>query len=200
MGTRPYEMYVRLHHYIHLGLIIAAVVGTRAFTTSQSAQAHLILFTRIFEIAHSDTGVPCRFRHIHGEGFEVWITDAHKGQALGGFSYFLSHFALQFPMNYVGAGMYCQKLSAQLGDIYCPMEPTRLLRTLDPYEHLQRFLRLCTIHYKHHIDKLRPYTTQKVRNAMLSLSSSQVHPDLNKAFDIIRNGGPKAKSVSPFYS
>jgi hypothetical protein len=57
------------------------VIETRAFTTSQSAEAHLILFTRIFEIAFEDTGVSCRFRHIHGEGFELWITDAHKGQA-----------------------------------------------------------------------------------------------------------------------
>ncbi|KAJ7147499.1 hypothetical protein C8R43DRAFT_1129734 [Mycena crocata] len=95
-----------------------SIVGTRAFTTSQSAKAHLILFTRIFEIAHSDTGVPCTFRHIHGKGFEVWITDAHKGQALG-------------------AGMFCQKLCAQLGD---------------------------------------------------------VHPDLDKAFETIKNGGPKAKT------
>ncbi|KAJ7769144.1 hypothetical protein DFH07DRAFT_769047 [Mycena maculata] len=59
-----------------------SVIGTRAFTTSQSAAAHLILFTRIFEIVFEDTGVSCRFRHIHGEGFELWITDAHKGQAL----------------------------------------------------------------------------------------------------------------------
>jgi hypothetical protein len=64
-------------------LYFIAIIGTRAFTTSQSAEAHLILFTRIFEIAHADTGIPCRFRHIHGEGFEIWITDAHKGQALG---------------------------------------------------------------------------------------------------------------------
>ncbi|KAJ7649214.1 hypothetical protein B0H17DRAFT_1270949 [Mycena rosella] len=104
-----------------------SVIGTRAFTTSQSAQAHLILFTRIFEIAYGDTGIPCRFRHIHGEGFEIWITDAHKGQALG-------------------AGMFCQRLCAELGEVYCPMEPTRLLRALDPYDHLRRFLRLCTTH------------------------------------------------------
>ncbi|KAJ6517779.1 hypothetical protein DFH09DRAFT_1098682 [Mycena vulgaris] len=139
------------------------VIGTRAFTTSQSAKAHSILFTRTFEIAHADTGIPCRFRHIHGEGFELWITDAHKGQALG-------------------AGMYYQKLCAELGDVYCPMEPTRLLRTLDPYEQLQRFLRLCTAHYKRHIDEMRPYTTQKV------------HPDLEGAFQIIENGGRKAKA------
>ncbi|KAJ6485262.1 hypothetical protein DFH09DRAFT_1106230 [Mycena vulgaris] len=140
------------------------VIGTCAFTTSQSAKAHLILFTRIFEIAHADTGIPCRFRYIHGEGFELWITDAHKGQALG-------------------AGMYCQNLCAELGDVYCPMEPTRLLRTLDPYEQLQRFLRLCTPHYKRHIDEMRPYTTQKV------------HPDLEGAFQIIDNGGRKATAL-----
>ncbi|KAJ6477249.1 hypothetical protein DFH09DRAFT_1293043 [Mycena vulgaris] len=129
----------------------------------------------IFEIAHGDTGVPCRFRHIHGEGFELWITDAHKGQALG-------------------AGMFCQKLCAELGDVYCPMEPTRLLRSLDPHEQLRRFLRFCTTHYKRNIDELAPYTTRKVRNAMLSLSSSQVHPDINAAFRIIEDGGRKAKA------
>ncbi|KAJ7505090.1 hypothetical protein B0H11DRAFT_1709164 [Mycena galericulata] len=152
-----------------------SVIGTRAFTTSQSAQAHLILFTRIFEIAHGDTGIPCRFRHIHGEGFELWITDAHKGQALG-------------------AGIFCQKLCAELGDVYCSIEPTQLLRTLDPYEQLRRFLRFCTTHDGRNIDELRPYVTKEVRNAMLSLSSSQVHPDLEGAFRIIENGGRKAKA------
>ncbi|KAJ6565296.1 hypothetical protein DFH09DRAFT_919678 [Mycena vulgaris] len=152
-----------------------SVIGTRAFTTSQSAEAHLILFTRIFDIAHEDTGVPCHFRLIHGDGFELWIADAHKGQALG-------------------AGMWCQKLSAELVDVYCPLGPTRLLRALDPYDHLRRFLRLCTTHFKRHVDDLRPSTTQKVRNAMLSLSSSQPHPNLEGAFRIIENGGRKAKA------
>lgn len=91
--------------------------------------------------------------------------------------------------------MFCQKLCAELGDIYCPMEPTRLLRTLDPYDQLRRFLRLCTTHYKRNIDELRPYTTQKVRNAMLSLSSSQVHPDMDAAFRTIEDGGRKAKGA-----
>lgn len=60
-----------------------AVVSVRVFTTSQSAEAHLILFKRIFDIATSDTNIPVHFRHIHGNGFLVWIADAHKGQALG---------------------------------------------------------------------------------------------------------------------
>jgi hypothetical protein len=91
--------------------------------------------------------------------------------------------------------MYCQKLCAHLGDVYCPMEPARLLRTLDPCDHLQCFLHLCTTYYKWNICELRPYTTQQVCAAMLSLLSSQVHPDLELVFRIIENGGRKAKGV-----
>lgn len=65
--------------------LLKAIVSVRAFTTSQSAEAHFILFRRIFEIATHDTGIPVRFQHIHGEGFRVWIADAHKGQALGNY-------------------------------------------------------------------------------------------------------------------
>ncbi|KAJ7234827.1 hypothetical protein C8J57DRAFT_1531331 [Mycena rebaudengoi] len=122
-----------------------SVIGTRAFTTSQSAEAHVILFTRIFEIAFGDTGLPCRFRHIHGKGFELWITDSHKGQALG-------------------AGMFCQNVFFD-----------------------------CTTHIKRNVDELRPYITPQVRSAMLSLSSSQVHPNIDEAFRTIENGGPWLK-------
>lgn len=65
--------------------IFTAIVSVRIFTTSQSAEAHLILFKRIFEIATLDTNIPVHFHHIHGDGFLVWIADAHKGQALGEF-------------------------------------------------------------------------------------------------------------------
>lgn len=60
-----------------------AVVGARAFINSPSGEAHFILLKRIFEIASSDTSMPVRFNHIHGDGFEAWIADAHKGQGLG---------------------------------------------------------------------------------------------------------------------
>ncbi|KAF8187083.1 hypothetical protein K438DRAFT_1835610 [Mycena galopus ATCC 62051] len=160
-----------------------SLVRNRAFTMSQSAQAHLILSTRIFEIACADTGILCHFRHIHGDRFELWITDAHKGQVLG-------------------AGIFCQKLSAEFSDVYCPMDPTKLLRSLDPYKHLHHLLHLCTVHYKCNINTPKPYTSQKTRNAMLSLSSSQVHPDLEGTFRIIHcvptplieKGGRKAKA------
>jgi hypothetical protein len=65
----------------------SAVVSARAFTTSQSAKAHLILFQRIFDIASADTGLPFSFRHIHGFGCEIVVADSHKGQGLGMFNH-----------------------------------------------------------------------------------------------------------------
>ncbi|KAF9232965.1 hypothetical protein BU15DRAFT_90533 [Melanogaster broomeanus] len=60
-----------------------SVVSTRAFITSQSADAHFILFRRIFEIAEADTGTAITFHHIDGVGFESVVADGHKGQGLG---------------------------------------------------------------------------------------------------------------------
>ncbi|KAF8974325.1 hypothetical protein BDZ97DRAFT_11979 [Flammula alnicola] len=151
-----------------------SVVSTRAFTTSQSAQAHFILFTRIFNIATSDTGLPVRFRHIHGSGISVCTADAHKGQALG-------------------LGMYCQSLCVDL-HAFCQYEPARRLRNLSPYDHLRRFFRLCIVHFKRHIHDLRLYISNDVRIAMLSLASSEPHPNIEKAFQLIDGGGPKARA------
>lgn len=84
MGRKPHALY----GYPSLSTCTAftpnlAVVGVRAFTTSQSAEAHVILFQRIFDFATEDTKIPVRFNHIHGGGFLLWIGDAHMGQALG---------------------------------------------------------------------------------------------------------------------
>ena len=62
---------------------MTAVVAARAFITSQSAHAHLILFRRIFEIVGADVGMPVTFFHIGGVGIETVIADGHRGQALG---------------------------------------------------------------------------------------------------------------------
>jgi hypothetical protein len=71
-------------HYKHTHLVLA-VVCARVFVTSQSAPAHLFMFKLVFKIAEEDTGRPIQFRHIHGTGFETFVADAHKGQALGQF-------------------------------------------------------------------------------------------------------------------
>ena len=61
------------------------MVLAHVFTTSQSADTHIILFRCIFSIAEQDTGVPVKFFHIHGMGIESIIADGHHGQALGVF-------------------------------------------------------------------------------------------------------------------
>lgn len=63
--------------------LLLAFVVCRAFVTSQSADAHFELFKRIFAIAEDDTNKSVRFRHIHGDGYETWVADSHKGQGLG---------------------------------------------------------------------------------------------------------------------
>ncbi|KAF5382081.1 hypothetical protein D9615_004312 [Tricholomella constricta] len=151
-----------------------SVVVTRAFTTSQSAEAHCILFRRLFEIATADTGLPVQFYYIHGDGFETWIADAHKGQALG-------------------LGRFCQLLCQPL-DRFCRYDGKQRLRDLDPYEHLRRFFRICITHFKRNINDIRRYISKDVRIAMLSLASSQPHACLEETLRFIEAGGQKAKA------
>ncbi|KAG1788472.1 uncharacterized protein HD556DRAFT_1245206, partial [Suillus plorans] len=96
-----------------------SVVGARAFTTSQTAKAHVILFQRIFEIASTNTGLPIMFHHIHGTGFKTIIADSHKGQGLG-------------------LGMYCVQLCHSV-TAQCIYEPHCRICDLNPYDHLQHF-------------------------------------------------------------
>ncbi|KAJ8457091.1 hypothetical protein ONZ45_g18455 [Pleurotus djamor] len=149
-----------------------SVVSARAFITSQSGDAHLILFRRIFDIACADTGHEVRFAHIHGTGIELWIADAHKGQALG-------------------LGKFCQYLCRARSDPI-PDEPTRRFCYLDPYDHLRRCYKACVVHFKRNICDLGPHISIDVRNAMLSLASAEPHPDLEGIFQIIQSGGKKA--------
>ena len=68
----------------------------RGFITSQSAEAHLILFRRIFEIMELDTGRPIQFLLLHGTGLETVAADQHRGQALGSSSVFWKFSSLKF--------------------------------------------------------------------------------------------------------
>ncbi|KAG2088548.1 uncharacterized protein F5147DRAFT_780942 [Suillus discolor] len=95
-----------------------SVVSARAFTTSQSAKAHLLLLQRIFDIASADTGQSFSFRHIHGFGCEIVIADSHlKGQGLG-------------------LGTYCVQPSRSISTS-CTHEPHRRVCDLGPYDHLR---------------------------------------------------------------
>ncbi|KAG2137941.1 hypothetical protein DEU56DRAFT_736613 [Suillus clintonianus] len=149
-----------------------SVVSARAFTTSQSAKAHLILFQRIFDIASADTGLSFSFCHIHGSGCEIVVADSHKGQGLG-------------------LGMYCVELSRSISTP-CAYEPHRRICDLSPYDHLRRFYRLCVAHFKRNVHALRTHVSDEVYSAMLSLATSEEHPDIQRTLSIIRRGGPKA--------
>ncbi|KAG8878220.1 hypothetical protein FRB97_002678, partial [Tulasnella sp. 331] len=146
----------------------------RAFITSQSAEAHKYLFTKIFEIVKQDTGRDMEFAHIHGRGSEVWTMDEHKGQALG-FGMSLA----QLSQNVVG---------------YDAWQVHRLVCSLTAYEHLERCFRLCEIHFHRNIVKIKSYLSPEVMKAMRSIATTEAHPDFEKTLDLIRHGGPKARN------
>jgi len=60
-----------------------SVACFRAFFTSQTSEAHLVLLRKLNEARNQDTGQSLRFRHLHGSGMEVITADEGKGQALG---------------------------------------------------------------------------------------------------------------------
>ncbi|GJJ09188.1 hypothetical protein Clacol_003410 [Clathrus columnatus] len=93
-----------------------SLVVARAFTTSQSAEAHLNLFRCIFQIVEEDTGEHIKFRHIHSNGIDTITADGHHGQALG-------------------LGLYCQELCRGNTE-YCSIEHSQLLSSLTPTDHL----------------------------------------------------------------
>lgn len=168
-----------------------AFVGCRAFTTSQSAGAHLILHRMMFEIAEADTGQSVKFRYLHGSGYDTWSADAHKGQALGEFRLAGSAgFCLLTALT--GLGLYLQEISRNNNGI-CPEDPAKRWCDLTPYEHLLYVYRLCVLHFKRKIKELGDKISKEVRVAMLSLSSSQPLPDIDATLDVIRAGGKKAE-------
>ncbi|KIJ28725.1 hypothetical protein M422DRAFT_269933 [Sphaerobolus stellatus SS14] len=101
----------------------ARFVVCRAFTSSQSADAHRILFRRIFEIVEADTGQQVQFRHIHGNGWDTVIGDEHRGKALD-------------------LGLRLQEICRDMPG-YCSIDWTKPLHELTPYKHLKRCFCVC---------------------------------------------------------
>lgn len=92
--------------------------------------------------------------------------------------------------------MYLQHVAQGLPDKYDLHEPSRLLKDLAWHEHLARIYRLCEVHRRRNIEKLRKQKaiSDEVYRAMLSLSSTETHTDIAAARGIIRKGGTKAAS------
>ncbi|KAF8515754.1 hypothetical protein JB92DRAFT_3114722 [Gautieria morchelliformis] len=157
------------------GFLMSAIVCARAFTTSQSEPAHYHLFKRIFEIVEHDTGRPIHFRHIHGDGIETIVADAHKGQALG-------------------LGQLCASLSEK-GPETCSYPCACPLHTLTPYDHLKHFFVLCVNHFRRGIHKLGDDISPQVRTAMHSLVSAYPIHNVEETTELIRRGGPRASAI-----
>ncbi|KIJ38133.1 hypothetical protein M422DRAFT_259286 [Sphaerobolus stellatus SS14] len=149
-----------------------SIVVARAFTTSQSAAAHQILFRRIFEIVEADTGQQVQFRHIHGAGWDTIIADEHRGQALG-------------------LGLYLQEICRNMAG-YCSVEWTKPLHELKPYDHTKRCLRICFQHYSTRVRSLKPHVSTVIYGAMMSLYSAEPISDYKATLSLIQHGGKKA--------
>lgn len=180
--------------------IYKARVLCRAFTTSQSAAAHLSLFRQIFAIAAADTGIQPQIRHIHGDGIGLVIADEHKGEAKGQFN--LGSLLLQY-INIklcAGWGECMQELAQAISpDIMDEFEPNIAIRDLTPYQHLARMYRLCGTHHNRGVEAVMkhvpPDRRYEVKEAMKRLSSLEPIEDFEKLKKTIRSGGEKAKSM-----
>ncbi|KAF8520313.1 hypothetical protein JB92DRAFT_3082143 [Gautieria morchelliformis] len=156
--------------------VMKSIVCARVFVMSQSATAHLHMFQHLFAIAKQDTGHQAQFRHIHGAGYETFVADTHKGQALG-------------------LGQFCIKLSEDIPH-QCQYSCACQLNNLNAYKHLQHFFIMCTNHFQRGIHKLGNMISDDVRCAMHSLAMAYLLPDLSHTMRVVHEGGPKAAGIS----
>jgi hypothetical protein len=91
----------------------------------------------------------------------------------------------------VGLGLYLQGVAQSLQDkLRVDLhQPTRTLVSLDPYDHLQRLVRLCYTHAKRNIQKCN--VNDDVRNLMRSLLCVK-HDNWDGTLELIRQRGGKA--------
>ncbi|KAG7090286.1 hypothetical protein E1B28_011884 [Marasmius oreades] len=156
-----------------------AVTFCRVYLTRRNARAHCIALAAVDEVLKTDIGRGLQFRHIHGEDINdyrtgqfilSWVVDQDRGQALG-------------------IGLRLQEISQQHPEKYDLHEPAKRLIDLGPYEHLTRFLSLCTVHWGRNIRAAR--VSEEVRNLMRSLVCLK-HSDWDGTLQAIRVTGGKA--------
>lgn len=135
----------------------------RAFTTSESAEAHQRLFEEGDFIVKLDTETPLQFYYLHHEDWQVITMDEHKGQVLG----------KQLSISaQIWFGLY---LSGVARDITrCPVPANSTLPSfyhLSAYEHLSYILRFYVTHHRRQILALVSSLPQGVVHAMHSLAT-----------------------------
>jgi len=114
-----------------------AITGAWAFTTSQTAKAHVILFQCIFKIASADTGLPIMFHHIHGTGFKTVIADIKGKVSVCTTDIFTLSIWITV-IHDAGLGIYCMQLCHTI-TAQCIYESHHCICDLNPYDHLQHF-------------------------------------------------------------
>ncbi|KAJ3851308.1 hypothetical protein EV368DRAFT_3183, partial [Lentinula lateritia] len=138
-----------------------SVTLCRVYLTKQTAFAHLQVLREVNKLLKKDFGQGLCWHHIHGLTVNDydnlilnWVVDQHRGQAKG-------------------IGLFLQELSAEQPRKHNFHQPHRTIQELDPYDHLSRFLTLCTTHYLRNIRKCS--MSEEVRNMMRSLSCIEHH-------------------------
>ncbi|KAL0567432.1 hypothetical protein V5O48_014558 [Marasmius crinis-equi] len=152
----------------------SSVCYVRVFLNRQSAEAHRIMLLKVHQIIQEETGKELKFRHLHSghkdetafEGILSWTVDQHGGQAKG-------------------IGEYLAAISP-LGkfDLY----ERRLLSSLNPYEHLQRIIRICIAHFFRNIQET--HCDKGIQTAMRSLVCVR-HQDWDGTVGYIESHGNK---------
>ncbi|KAF5366384.1 hypothetical protein D9758_009754 [Tetrapyrgos nigripes] len=150
----------------------------RVYTTRKSAAVHSRILREIDDVLTTDVGRGLYFRHIHGtrsddygDGQFVlhWVVDEDRGQAKG-------------------IGLRLREIAQQFPNKHDLEEPHRLLTDLDPYDHLRRFLTLCTVHFSRNIRSSS--VSEEVRNLMRSLLCIE-HSDWDGTLNAICTLGGK---------
>ncbi|KAJ6517162.1 hypothetical protein C8R47DRAFT_960350 [Mycena vitilis] len=157
----------------------ASVVFCRVYVTRQTAAVHQRIFDELNKLVEKDTGTPLLWRHLHGQHPDdsgaglilQWGADQHRGQAKG-------------------LGLHLVARAAELpADAMDMHQPHRTLRSLTPYEHLQRVYRVCRVHNFRNIQQCA--VPEAVRHKMRSLACV-THPDWEGTLEQIRREGGRA--------
>lgn len=88
-----------------------------------------------------------------------------------------------------GLGLHLQGLAQSLSNKLDLHEPHKSLASLNPYDHLKRFVRVCYVHAKRNIQKCN--VSDDVSKLMRSLLCVR-HPDWDGTLERIRREGGKA--------
>ncbi|EJD37548.1 hypothetical protein AURDEDRAFT_173406 [Auricularia subglabra TFB-10046 SS5] len=139
----------------------------RVFLTALTADAHLLVFKKIYSIVEEDCGSGLRFAYMHGSGWDTVAADEHSGEALA-FGRFAAWIAEQ------------------------TLEPNSMFAGMTAYEHLAYFYMLCISHFQRNVKPFSSKVSQDVLEAMKSLSGTAAIEDLEATFALIRSGGKKA--------